>query len=172
MIKSFIPLQIVNFILISVSRVGTKEGGSRFLTYVDSVLGFRHLLQQSDLDKTLSMCTGLRGKLRSRFLVLSDDRVPPPPPQGQGQNQGRGKRSRRDSEEDVSSKRNRNQNRAGSVPGVSKIGTGTRSTPPRAAKASQVAATARLPPPTEDVATGSNEDWASADDTVMDENVV
>ena len=119
------------------------------------------------------MCTGLRGKLRSRFLVLSDDRVPPPPPQGQGQSQGRGKRSRRDSEEDMSSKRNKNQNqgRSGPVPGVSKIVTGTRSTPPRTAKASYAAKTSQ-PPLAEEIATGSTEDWASADDTVMDENVV
>ena len=120
------------------------------------------------------MCTGLRGKLRSRFLVLSDDRVPPPPPQGQGQSQGRGKRSRRDSEEDMSSKRNKNQNQGRSgpvpVPGVSKIVTGTRSTPPRTAKASYAAKTSQ-PPLAEEIATGSTEDWASADDTIMDENV-
>ena len=60
-------------------RVGTKEGGSRFLTFVDSINGFKHLLTQEDLDKALSMCSSLRGKLRSRFLVLSDDRNPPPP---------------------------------------------------------------------------------------------
>ena len=62
------------------SSVGTKESGTRFLTYVDAVLGFKHLLTTADLDKALSLCTGMRGKLRSRFLVLSDDRVLPPPP--------------------------------------------------------------------------------------------
>ena len=58
-----------------------KEGGSRLLTFVDSINGFKHLLTQEDLDKALSMCSSLRGKLRSRFIVLSDDRNPPPPPQ-------------------------------------------------------------------------------------------
>ena len=65
-------------------RVGTKEQGTRFLSYVDAINGYRHLLTQEDLDKALSMCTGLRGHLRSRFLVLSDDRVLPPAPSGRG----------------------------------------------------------------------------------------
>ena len=69
-------------------RVGAKDSGTRFLSYVDAVNGFRHLLKQEDLDKALSLCTGLRGHLKSRFIVLSDDRVLPPAPQGQG----RGKR--------------------------------------------------------------------------------
>ena len=62
------------------SRVGESgKTGTRFLTYVDAVLGFKHLLTESDLDKALSMCSSLRGKLRSRFLVLSDDHTSPPP---------------------------------------------------------------------------------------------
>ena len=59
---------------------GGKDKGTRFLSYVDAVLGFRHLLTQEDIDKAASMCQNLRGHLRSRFLVMSDDRVPPPPP--------------------------------------------------------------------------------------------
>ena len=59
---------------------GGKDQGTRFLTFVDAMLGFRHLLTQEDLDKAASMCQGLKGHLKSRFLVLSDDRQPPPPP--------------------------------------------------------------------------------------------
>ena len=59
---------------------GGKDKGTRFLSFVDAMLGFRHLLTQEDLDKAASMCQGLKGHLRSRFLVLSDDRQPPPPP--------------------------------------------------------------------------------------------
>ena len=59
---------------------GGKDKGPRFLSFVDSMLGFRHLLKQEDLDKAASMCQGLKGHLRSRFLVLSDDRQPPPAP--------------------------------------------------------------------------------------------
>ena len=69
-------------------RVGSvkdgKDQGTRFLSYVDAIHGFRHLLKQEDLDRALSMCTGLRGHLRSRFLVLSDDRVLPPAPAQRG----------------------------------------------------------------------------------------
>ena len=65
-------------------QVGSKEQGTRFLSYVDAVQGFRHLLKQEDLDKALSLCTGLRGHLKSRFLVLSDDRSLPPAPTGRG----------------------------------------------------------------------------------------
>ena len=50
------------------------------MTFVDSVHGYRHLLQQADLDRALSLCTGMKGKLRARFIVLSDERVLPPPP--------------------------------------------------------------------------------------------
>lgn len=83
-------------------RVGTKESGTRFLTYVDAVAGFRHLLQQADLDRTMSLCTGMKGKLKSRFVVLSDDRVlPPPPPRGQRA------KHKPDSEPDGSFKRTR-----------------------------------------------------------------
>ena len=59
-------------------RVGGKNQGTRFLSYVDAVKGFKHLLKQEDLDRALSLCTGLKGHLKSRFLVLSDDRVLPP----------------------------------------------------------------------------------------------
>ena len=59
---------------------GGKDKGTRFLSFVHSMLGFRHLLKQEDLDKAASMCQGLKGHLRSRFLVLSDDRQPPPAP--------------------------------------------------------------------------------------------
>ena len=37
-----------------------KDQGTRFLSYVDAVQGFRHLLKQDDLDKALSLCSGLR----------------------------------------------------------------------------------------------------------------
>ena len=60
---------------------GGKDSGTRFLTFVDAMLGFKHLLTQEDIDKAASMCQNLKGHLRSRFLVISDDRAPPPPPQ-------------------------------------------------------------------------------------------
>ena len=63
-------------------------------------MGFHHLLQQADLDKALSLCTGMRGKLRSRFIVLSDERVLPPPPVNT-----RGKRKTMDSDPDGASRR-------------------------------------------------------------------
>ena len=44
------------------------------------MLGYRHLLTVEDLNKAASMCSSLKGHLRSRFIVLSDDRDPPPPP--------------------------------------------------------------------------------------------
>ena len=78
-------------------RVGAKDSGTRFLSYVDAIHGFRHLLKQEDLDKALSLCTGLKGHLKSKFIVLSDDRVLPPAPQG---GQGRGKRPHPDSRSD------------------------------------------------------------------------
>ena len=59
---------------------GGKNEGTRFLTFVDAMIGFKHLLTQEDLDKAASMCQGLKGHLKSQFLVLSDDRLPPPPP--------------------------------------------------------------------------------------------
>ena len=81
-------------------RVGGKDKGTRFLSYVEAVHGFRHLLTQEDLDRALSLCTSLKGHLRSRFIVLSDDRVLPP---YQG---NRGKRSHPDNDqENVSGKR-------------------------------------------------------------------
>ena len=66
-------------------RVGGKDKGTRFLSFVDAMLGFQHLLTAEDLGKAASLCTSMRGHLRSRFLVLSDDKPLPPPP-------GRGKR--------------------------------------------------------------------------------
>ena len=157
-------------------RVGSKENGTRFLTFVDAILGFKHLLTESDLDKALSMCSSLRGKLKSRFLVLSDDRIPPPPPT----NTKRGKRGLDDQEEeDQSNKRNRFVNRSRStqgVSGVSKIGSDQqgskgqeaskeppprRSTPNRSAK--RVPA---LPAVTDSqmdsLESNSTEDWASS----------
>ena len=71
-------------------RVGAKNSGTRFLSFVDTMLGYRHLLTPEDINKAASMCTSLKGVLRSRFLVLSDDRDPPPPP-------ARGKRGHPDS---------------------------------------------------------------------------
>lgn len=59
---------------------GGKDKGTRFLSFVDAMIGFRHLLTQEDIDKAASMCQNLKGHLRSRFLVLSDDKTPPPPP--------------------------------------------------------------------------------------------
>ena len=59
---------------------GGKDKGTRFMSFVDAMSGFKHLLTQEDLDKAASMCQGLKGHLRSRFIVLSDDREPPPPP--------------------------------------------------------------------------------------------
>ena len=73
------------------SRVGAKNSGTRFLSFVDTMLGYRHLLTADDLNKAASMCSSLKGHLRSRFLVLSDDRDPPPPPV-------RGKRGHPDAE--------------------------------------------------------------------------
>ena len=59
---------------------GGKDKGTRFLSFVDAMIGFRHLLTQEDIDKAASMCQNLKGHLRSRFLVLSYDKTPPPPP--------------------------------------------------------------------------------------------
>ena len=68
----FLTVSLLSF------RVGGKNQGTRFLSFVDAIHGFRHLLKQEDLDRALSLCTGLRGHLKSRFLVLSDDRILPP----------------------------------------------------------------------------------------------
>ena len=65
-------------------RVGGKDKGTRFLSFVDSMLGFRHLLTDEDLGKAASLCTSMRGQLRSKFMVLSDDKPLPPPPLGRG----------------------------------------------------------------------------------------
>ena len=59
-------------------RVGGKDQGTRFLSFVDAIAGFRHLLTQADLDRALSLCSGQKGRLKSKYLVLSDDRVLPP----------------------------------------------------------------------------------------------
>ena len=153
-------------------RVGAKDGPTRFLTYVDAVLGFKHLLTESDLDKALSMCSSLKGKLRSRFIVLSDDRTPGPPP-------NRGKRTLDEAEDiDQSSKRNRFVPRSGgqSVPGVagvSKLGPSEKasvprkSTPPRAAKKSTLPVQAIEQSQMDEGSSGSNstEDWASSRST-------
>ena len=50
----------------------------------------------------MSLCTGMKGKLKSRFVVLSDDRVLPPPPV-----RARGKRKPDDQQADLGPKRNR-----------------------------------------------------------------
>ena len=133
------------------------------------------------------MCTSLKGKLKSRFLVLSDDRNPPPPPV----NKGRGKRGHEDHDEDQTSKRNRPvrpqsfkptpgvsgvykinpESTASSVPSSESLGAvPRRSTPSRAAK--------RTPILSNEVAmevvslesnSTSTEDWASSrshDDTI------
>ena len=134
-------------------RVGTKENGTRFLTFVDAVLGYRHLLQQSDLDKALSLCAGMRGKLKSRFVVLSDERVlPPRPPRTQG---ARGKR-KQDEMDDTGSKRGRSgrpttvsgvtlrSGRTTPVPMGSQVVSGGRTTP--VPMASQVASGGQVAP--------------------------
>ena len=40
---------------------GGKDKGTRFLSFVDAMSGFKHLLTQEDLDKAASMCQGLKG---------------------------------------------------------------------------------------------------------------
>ena len=80
---------------------GGKDKGTRFLSFVDAMSGFRHLLTQEDIDKAASMCQGLKGHLSSRFIVISDDRPPPPPPTK--------KRPFVDESEDVSGKRFQNE---------------------------------------------------------------
>ena len=61
-------------------RVGGKDKGTRFLSFVDAMLGFRHLLTSEDLNKASSLCTSMKGTLKSKFIVLSEDKVLPPPP--------------------------------------------------------------------------------------------
>ena len=61
-------------------RVGGKDKGTRFLSFVDAMLGFRHLLTDEDLNKASSLCTSMKGTLKSKFIVLSDDKMLPPPP--------------------------------------------------------------------------------------------
>ena len=90
---------------IFVFRVGAKNSGTRFLSFVDTMLGYRHLLTAEDLNKAASMCSSLKGVLRSRFLVLSDDKDPPPPP-------ARGKRSHPDGDNTTTAGGKRFQTRA------------------------------------------------------------
>ena len=85
---------------------GGKDKGTRFLSFVDAMSGFRHLLTQEDIDKAASMCQGLKGHLSSRFIVISDDRPPPPPPTK--------KRPFIDESEDISGKRFQNEQVAAS----------------------------------------------------------
>ena len=102
--------------------------------------GFRHLLEQDDLDKAASLCTSLKGHLKARFIVLSDDRVLPPPPNKSGK-RNRDADEREDDQSNVGT-----QKKTRGVAGVSRIsGSGrgargrgaaaaTRQTPPRFAK--------------------------------------
>ena len=91
------------------------------MSFVDAIKGFRHLLKQDDLDKALSFCTGMRGHLKSKFIVLSDDRVLPP---YQG-NKGKRSRPGDDDPSHASGKRqhqaNYSQQSAQAVAGVSAI---------------------------------------------------
>ena len=177
---------------VNVFRVGTKDGGTRFMTFVDSINGFKHLLTQQDLDKALSTCSSMKGKLRSRFIVLSDDRTPPPPPAN-----NRGKRTLDDEPEDNANKRKfvpRSKSNLTKVPGVTPIaeksstqsseaaggsGLGRRTTPPRFAKRAALPGSAKTSgqqvpiqqaSAQNDLAvmevcsngSGSTEDWASS----------
>ena len=172
-----------------VFRVGNKEG-TRFLTFVDAVNGFKHLLTEDDLDKALSMCTSLRGNLRSHFIVLSDDRIPPP----KSVNVGRGKRKMEDSNEGQNAERKKGPahfsrpppphgvagvklvassgaSSAPSIPGGSGTNLARRLTPSQVAKKAPADAVVA---PMEIVSgeTTSNEDWASAksNDDTLEEN--
>lgn len=71
---------MIDFFPFSFSRVGAPNKGVRFLTYVEAIQSLGHLLQKSDIDRAASMCRGLKGCLRSRFICLSDDVEPPPNP--------------------------------------------------------------------------------------------
>ena len=102
--------------------VGGKDKGTRFLTFVDAINGFRHLLVQEDLDRALSLCTGLKGQLKNKFIVLSDDRILPP---YQG---NKGKRSHPDDEANPTSVKRQHHEHGQNVvpviqllPGVSPI---------------------------------------------------
>ena len=159
------------------------------MTFVDSINGFKHLLTEEDLDKTLSMCTSLKGNLRSRFLVLSDDRIPPPKPV----NPGRGKRKMEYSHEGQATERKKGPAHfsrpppshgvvgvslhasrvARSTPTAEGSGTnsGRRSTPSRVTKKTDATSVVPMEIAGE---TTSNEDWASAksnDDDTLEENV-
>ena len=124
-------------IRIFVFRVGAKNSGTRFLSFVDTMLGYCHLLTVEDLNKAASMCSSLKGHLRSRFIVLSDDRDPPPPPV-------RGKRGHpdADSEQNVGGKRFQvraqvNQPSVISQPNALPVNQGARGTAPPTASVSQ-----------------------------------
>ena len=71
---------ITSFTARPLLRVGGKDKGTRFLSFVDAMLGFRHLLTSEDLNKASSLCTSMKGTLKSKFIVLSEDKVLPPPP--------------------------------------------------------------------------------------------
>lgn len=74
---------VTSFTARPVLRVGSQGKGTRFLSYVEAVKGYGHLLTQSDLDRAASMCKSMKGSLKARFLVLDDDRDLPPPPSRQ-----------------------------------------------------------------------------------------
>ena len=89
---------------------------------MDAINGFRHLLLQEDLDRALSLCTGLKGQLKNKFIVLSDDRILPP---YQG---NKGKRSHPDDEANPTSVKRQHHEHGHNVvpviqliPGVSPI---------------------------------------------------
>ena len=118
-------------------RVGGKDKGTRFLTFVEAINSYKGILLQEDLDKAASMCTGLKGHLKARFIVLSDDRVLPPPPAKAGKRQREGEDLDEGNSENLSQKRNRGISGVNLIPvgrGGRVRGVGTRQTPPRAAK--------------------------------------
>ena len=81
--------------------------------------GSKHLLMQEDLDKAASLCTSLKGHLRARFIVLSDDRTLPPPPSKPGKRQRES--DEREDESNIDGrdlKKNRNFSGVAGVAGV------------------------------------------------------
>ena len=65
-------------------------------------------MTQEDLDRAMSLCTSLKGHLKSKFLVLSDDRILPP------YQPNRGKRTHPDNDQEpVPGKRTHQDPRAG-----------------------------------------------------------
>ena len=57
-------------------RVGGKDKGTRFLSFVDAMLGFRHLLTNEDLNKASSLCTSMKGTLKSKSTVFKCPLLP------------------------------------------------------------------------------------------------